>query len=83
MMTLTKVKDPKASYFADYKKMRFYMKQEAYWHEMSIEASILIEKVEVEGYDCTFQANNLNINQLNYYLLVFDTLCMGSVHDDQ
>ena len=48
-MTLTKVKDPKASYFADYKKMRFYMKQEAYWHGMSMEASILIEKFEVEG----------------------------------
>ena len=25
MMTLTKVKDPKASFFADYKKMRFYI----------------------------------------------------------
>lgn len=49
MMTLTKVKDPKASVFADYKKMRFYMKQEAYWHGMSMEASILIEKFEVEG----------------------------------
>ena len=39
MMTLTKVKDPKAaSVFADYKKMRFYMKQEAYWHGMYMEA---------------------------------------------
>ena len=48
MMTLTKVKDPKAYYFAD-KKMRFYMKQEAYWHGIYIEANILIERLEVEG----------------------------------
>lgn len=49
MMILTKVKDPKASYIANYKKMRFYMKQEAYWHGMIMEANILIEKFEVEG----------------------------------
>ena len=49
LMTLTKVKDPKASFFADYKKMRFYMKQEAYWYGLSMEASILIKKLEVEG----------------------------------
>lgn len=48
-MTLTKLKDPNGIHFSDYKKMRFYMKQEAYWHAMSEEVSILIAKLEVEG----------------------------------
>ena len=77
MMTLTKVKDPKASYFADYKKMRFYMKQEAYWHGISIEANILIEKLEVEGPSMpkTFEAffkmsRKLHVIQAFSHLLV-------------
>lgn len=49
MLILTKIKDPKGSHFADYKKMRSYMRQEAYWHGMFEEASILIAKFEVEG----------------------------------
>ncbi|MCO5582067.1 hypothetical protein L7F22_035958 [Adiantum nelumboides] len=30
-MILTKANDPKATHFVDYKKLRFYMRQEAYW----------------------------------------------------
>lgn len=49
MMTLTKVKDPKGAHFADYKKLRTYMKQEAYWLHMFNDACIQIAKFEVEG----------------------------------
>lgn len=48
-LILTKLKDPNGTHFADYKKMRFYMKCEAYWHAMFEEVSILIAKLEVEG----------------------------------
>ena len=48
-MILTKLKDQNSTHFSDYKKMRFYMKQEAYWHAMFEEVSILIAKFEVEG----------------------------------
>ena len=48
-MTLTKLKDPNGTHFFDYKKMRFYMKQETYWHAIFEEVSTLIAKLEVEG----------------------------------
>ncbi|MCO5565090.1 hypothetical protein L7F22_018761, partial [Adiantum nelumboides] len=32
-MILAKLKDPKAMHFADYKKLRVYMRQEAYWQD--------------------------------------------------
>ncbi len=49
MMTLTKAKESKSTHFADYKRLRFYMRQEAYWQGMFEEASFLIAKLEVEG----------------------------------
>ncbi|MCO5563819.1 hypothetical protein L7F22_017468 [Adiantum nelumboides] len=48
-MILTKAKDPKAMHFADYKKLRFYMRQEAYWQGMFEEATLIITKLQVEG----------------------------------
>lgn len=48
-MTLTKAKDPKASHFGDYKRMRAYMRHELYWHNMFNEACIMIAKFEVDG----------------------------------
>ncbi|MCO5594055.1 hypothetical protein L7F22_048076 [Adiantum nelumboides] len=49
MMTLTKLKDSKGGRFTDYKKLKAYMRQEAYWQGMYEEAILLIEKLEVEG----------------------------------
>ncbi|MCO5552304.1 hypothetical protein L7F22_005815 [Adiantum nelumboides] len=48
-MILTKAKDPKATHFADYKKLRFYMRQEAYWQGMFEEATLIIAKLQFEG----------------------------------
>ncbi|MCO5585843.1 hypothetical protein L7F22_039776 [Adiantum nelumboides] len=49
MMALTKLKDSKGGHFTDYKKLRAYMRQEAYWQGMYEEAILHIEKLEVEG----------------------------------
>ncbi|MCO5600745.1 hypothetical protein L7F22_054860 [Adiantum nelumboides] len=48
-MILTKAKDPKATHLADYKKFRFYMRQEAYLQGMFEEATLIIAKLQVEG----------------------------------
>ncbi len=57
-MMLTRVKDSKGGHFADYKKLRAYMRQETYWQGMFEEATIMIAKVEVEGPELpkTFEA---------------------------
>ncbi|MCO5587870.1 hypothetical protein L7F22_041822 [Adiantum nelumboides] len=47
-MILTKAKDPKATHLADYKKFRFYMRQEAYWQGMFEEATLIIAKPQVK-----------------------------------
>ncbi|KAI5058193.1 hypothetical protein GOP47_0026363 [Adiantum capillus-veneris] len=49
MMILIKVKDSKGGHFADYKKLRAYMRQETYWQGMFGKAAIIIAKFEVEG----------------------------------
>lgn len=48
-MILTRVKDSKGGHFADYKKLRAYMRQETYWQGMFEEGTIMIAKFEIEG----------------------------------
>ena len=48
-MSLTKSKDPQYPHFGDYKLFRAYMKKETYWAHLRAEATLLIERLQVEG----------------------------------
>ena len=49
LMSLTKSKDSQYSHFSDYKLFRGYMKKETYWAHLNGEATLLIERLQVEG----------------------------------
>ncbi|MCO5590400.1 hypothetical protein L7F22_044370 [Adiantum nelumboides] len=49
LMSLTKSKDPQYPHFGDYKLFRGYMKKEIYWAHLNGEATLLIERLQVEG----------------------------------
>lgn len=48
-MSLTRSKDPQYPHFGDYKLFRMYMKKETYWAHLYVEATLLIERMQVEG----------------------------------
>ncbi|MCO5611053.1 hypothetical protein L7F22_065303 [Adiantum nelumboides] len=49
LMNLTKSKDPQYPHFGDYKLFQGYMKKETYWAHLNGEATLLIERLQVEG----------------------------------